>query len=135
MNFRTDEKVRCQLVFIYLNIALLYFMLLTLVDRLLANNTTDVEDKKHFLLDGLSQIQLGVLQQEQVVLNVRTLFPSMSEVGRLDDGWMIGILSDPFCFIVGSLFQCVCWCFLTASVRWVVAGMCQAAAASAYSSG
>lgn len=65
-----------------LTIAVLHFKLLILVYRLLANNTADVEDKKHFLLDGLSQIQLAVSQQEDVVLNVQTLLPSQSEVYR-----------------------------------------------------
>lgn len=57
-------------------------MLLILVYRVLSHHTTCAEDKQQFLLDGLSQIQLAVSQQEHVVLNVQTLFPSQSKVGK-----------------------------------------------------
>ncbi|XP_056903879.1 cilia- and flagella-associated protein 46 isoform X4 [Takifugu flavidus] len=46
--------------------------------RGLADNTTDVEGKQHFLLEGLSQLQLAVSQQEHVVLNAQALLPSES---------------------------------------------------------
>lgn len=61
-----------------------YFLLLLLVCRGLADNTTDVEDKQHFLLEGLSQLQLAVSQQEHVVLNAQTLLPSESAVGTVN---------------------------------------------------
>lgn len=62
-------------------INVVYFMLLMLVCRGLADDTTDVEDKQHFLLEGFSQIQMAVSQQEVVVLHVQTLLPPQSEVG------------------------------------------------------
>lgn len=64
---------------VFINVV--YFMLLMLVCRGLADDTTDVEDKQHFLLEGFSQIQMAVSQQEVVVVHVQTLLPPQSEVG------------------------------------------------------
>lgn len=62
-----------------------------LVCRGLADDTTDVEDKQHFLLEAFSQIQMAVSQQEVVVLHVQTLLPPQSEVGTVRmDGWVGG---------------------------------------------
>lgn len=49
-----------------------------LLYRILANQTS--EDKRRFLLDGLSQLQLAVTEQEYVVLNVQRLIPSHEKV-------------------------------------------------------
>ncbi|KAM4729450.1 cilia- and flagella-associated protein 46 [Anableps anableps] len=42
--------------------------------RLLAGKVTDIEEKQGYLLDGLSQMQLAVAQQEHVVLSAQRLF-------------------------------------------------------------
>lgn len=95
-----DHKVRCRLDSILLNgtfnvrniwmhdqlVGVLLhlfpsFIPLLLVYRGLAGNTPDAEGKQHFLLEGLSQIQLAVSQQEHVVLDVQALLPSKSVVG------------------------------------------------------
>ncbi|XP_041803927.1 cilia- and flagella-associated protein 46 [Chelmon rostratus] len=47
--------------------------------RILANHTTYTEDKQRFLLNGLSQMQLAVTEQEHVVLNAQRLLPSQEE--------------------------------------------------------
>ncbi|XP_070772644.1 cilia- and flagella-associated protein 46 [Enoplosus armatus] len=47
--------------------------------RILANRTTHTEEKQRFLLDGVSQMQLAVTEQEHVVLNAQTLLPSLGE--------------------------------------------------------
>lgn len=73
-------------------------MLLLLVYRGLADNTTDVEDKQHFLLEGLSQLQLAVSQQEHVVLNAQALLPSESAVGTVNkEGWTTNKAFFRFC--------------------------------------
>ncbi|XP_032397492.1 cilia- and flagella-associated protein 46 isoform X2 [Etheostoma spectabile] len=47
--------------------------------RILANHTTYTEDKQRFLLDGLSQMQLGVAEQEHVAMNAQRLLTSQEE--------------------------------------------------------
>nr|XP_046258124.1 cilia- and flagella-associated protein 46 isoform X1 [Scatophagus argus] len=47
--------------------------------RFLANHTTSTKDKWRLLLDGLSQMQLAVTEQEHVVLNAQRLLPSQEE--------------------------------------------------------
>ncbi|XP_034754581.1 cilia- and flagella-associated protein 46 isoform X3 [Etheostoma cragini] len=47
--------------------------------RILANHSTYTEDKQRFLLDGLSQMQLGVTEQEHVALNAQRLLTSQEE--------------------------------------------------------
>ncbi|XP_074502975.1 cilia- and flagella-associated protein 46 isoform X2 [Sebastes fasciatus] len=47
--------------------------------RILANHATCREDRQRFLLDGLSQIQLAVSEQERVALNAQRLLPSQEE--------------------------------------------------------
>ncbi|XP_031140179.1 cilia- and flagella-associated protein 46 isoform X1 [Sander lucioperca] len=47
--------------------------------RILANHTTYTEDKQRFLLDGLSQMQLAVTEQEHVALNAQKLLTSQEE--------------------------------------------------------
>ncbi|XP_051232115.1 cilia- and flagella-associated protein 46 [Dicentrarchus labrax] len=51
--------------------------------RILANHTTYTEDKQRFLLDGLSQMQLAVTEQEHVVLNAQRLLSSQEESHEL----------------------------------------------------
>ncbi|XP_027134224.1 cilia- and flagella-associated protein 46 isoform X3 [Larimichthys crocea] len=47
--------------------------------RILAHHSTYTEDKQRFLLDGLSQMQLAVTEQEHVVQNIQKLLPSQEE--------------------------------------------------------
>ncbi|XP_047198342.1 cilia- and flagella-associated protein 46 [Hippoglossus stenolepis] len=47
--------------------------------RLVSDHTTDKEEKQRFLLDGLSQMELAVTVQEQVVLNAQSLLPPQEE--------------------------------------------------------
>ncbi|XP_045926168.1 cilia- and flagella-associated protein 46 isoform X3 [Micropterus dolomieu] len=47
--------------------------------RILANHANQIEDKQRFLLDGISQMQLAVIEQEHVVLNAQRLLPSQEE--------------------------------------------------------
>lgn len=58
----------------------LHLLIPTLLYRVLAHHTTYTEDKRRFLLDGISQIQLAVTEQEHVVLNAQRLLPSQEEV-------------------------------------------------------
>lgn len=64
-------------------ILILYLILPILLYRVMANHATNIEDKEHFLLDGLSQIHLAVSQQEQVVLNAQALISPQQEVKNL----------------------------------------------------
>lgn len=50
---------------------------------MLANRSTHAEDKQHYLLNGLSQMQLAVTEQEHVALKAQTLLPPQEEVGKL----------------------------------------------------
>ncbi|XP_075933471.1 cilia- and flagella-associated protein 46 [Anarhichas minor] len=47
--------------------------------RILASRTAHTEDEQRFLLDGLSQMQLAVTEQEHVALNAQTLLPPQEE--------------------------------------------------------
>ncbi|XP_069395061.1 cilia- and flagella-associated protein 46 isoform X1 [Paralichthys olivaceus] len=47
--------------------------------RILADHTTDKEEKQRLLLDGLSQMELAVTVQEHVVLNAQSLLPPQEE--------------------------------------------------------
>ncbi|KAI3362965.1 hypothetical protein L3Q82_011639 [Scortum barcoo] len=47
--------------------------------RILAKHTSRTKDKKRFLLDGVSQMQLAVTEQEHVMLNVQRLLISQQE--------------------------------------------------------
>ncbi|XP_077960776.1 cilia- and flagella-associated protein 46 isoform X4 [Gasterosteus aculeatus] len=47
--------------------------------RMLANRSTHAEDKQHYLLNGLSQMQLAVTEQEHVALKAQTLLPPQEE--------------------------------------------------------
>ncbi|KAM8859515.1 cilia- and flagella-associated protein 46 isoform 3-T3 [Spinachia spinachia] len=47
--------------------------------RMLANRTTYAEGKQHYLLDGLSQMQLAVTKQEHVALKAQRLLPPQEE--------------------------------------------------------
>ncbi|XP_044070722.1 cilia- and flagella-associated protein 46 isoform X2 [Siniperca chuatsi] len=60
--------------------------------RILANHTTHTEDKRRFLLDGVSQMQLAVTEQEHVVLNAQRLLPSQEESHGLSLGAMRRLL-------------------------------------------
>ncbi|XP_071337384.1 cilia- and flagella-associated protein 46 isoform X2 [Trachinotus anak] len=51
--------------------------------RILANHATDKEEKRRFLLDGLSQMQLAVTVQEHMVLNAQSLLPPQEETHGL----------------------------------------------------
>lgn len=56
-----------------------------LLYRILANHATCREDRQRFLLDGLSQIQLAVSEQERVALNAQRLLPSQEEVNKVHE--------------------------------------------------
>ncbi|XP_044228761.1 cilia- and flagella-associated protein 46 isoform X1 [Thunnus albacares] len=47
--------------------------------RVLANCTTDTQEKWRFLLNGLSHIQFAITEQEHVVLNAQSLLPAQEE--------------------------------------------------------
>ncbi|XP_071380722.1 cilia- and flagella-associated protein 46 [Centroberyx affinis] len=47
--------------------------------RILASHSTDIEGKRHYLLDAYSQMQLAVTVQEHVVLNAQSLLPPQEE--------------------------------------------------------
>ncbi|KAM7408201.1 hypothetical protein PAMA_002070 [Pampus argenteus] len=47
--------------------------------RILARYTTDAQEKRRFLLDGLSHMQFAITEQEHVVLNAQSLFPTQEE--------------------------------------------------------
>ncbi|KAL6101538.1 cfap46 [Pungitius sinensis] len=47
--------------------------------RMLANQTTHAEDKQHYLLNGLSRMQLAVTEQEHVALKAQMLLPPQEE--------------------------------------------------------
>ncbi|XP_008297596.1 tetratricopeptide repeat protein 40 [Stegastes partitus] len=51
--------------------------------RILANHTSEIEEKQRFQLDGLLQMQLAVTMQEHVVLNVQSLLPQQEEIHGL----------------------------------------------------
>ncbi|XP_056291813.1 cilia- and flagella-associated protein 46-like isoform X3 [Pseudoliparis swirei] len=50
--------------------------------RTLAGRSAHAEDKRRFLLDGVSQLQLAVTEQEHVALTAQTLLPSQQENSR-----------------------------------------------------
>ncbi|KAM6997214.1 cilia- and flagella-associated protein 46 [Tautogolabrus adspersus] len=51
--------------------------------RVLANHASSTEDRRRFLLDSFSRMQLAVTEQENVVLNARRLLPSQEESSGL----------------------------------------------------
>lgn len=72
--YLTDTTVLC---FLCLCPSLTIFLY-----RILAHHSTYTEDKQRFLLDGLSQMQLAVTEQEHVVQNIQKLLPSQEEVKK-----------------------------------------------------
>lgn len=59
--------------------------------KTLATKTADKEEKQHLLLHGLSQMQLAVIMQEQLVLNAQKLLPPKDETCgiSLETAWRL----------------------------------------------
>ncbi|KAM9847487.1 cilia- and flagella-associated protein 46 [Aulostomus maculatus] len=51
--------------------------------RVAANNTGDAWEKRRFLLDSLSHMQLAIVDQEHVVMNAQSLLPPQVESSKL----------------------------------------------------